>query len=153
MGKEFTFVNQYHETVWSKNGVIEINKDLYDKLDFIFNELMMKYPDCYLEVINCDEVSHKLNYNTKVMKHYYTINITSRNQITYELSPILIHNISSEFITLMKYCGVEWEHKKFCIMSGSYNYYNNLNDIIIPISYYSKSSKSDEPKLHFDYYF
>lgn len=153
MGKEFTIVNQYHETIRSKNGVIEINKDLYDKLNFIFNELMMKYHDCYLEVINCDEVLYKLNYNTKVMKHYYTINITSRNQIAYELSLLLIHNISSEFITLMKYCGVEWEHKIFGFMSGSYNYYNNLNDIIIPISYYSKSSKSDEPKLHFNYYF
>ena len=152
MGKEFTIVNQYHETVWSKNGFIEINKDLYDKLNFIFNELMMKYHDCYLEVINCDEIFSPIDYDTKVMKHYYTINVTSRNRISYELSPMLIHNISGELVTLMKYCGVEWEHKKL-YGTSSYKVYSDLSDIIIPVSYYSISFRYENPKSTFNYYF
>lgn len=152
---EFVIIDKNLRDLHSKNGVIEINTNLREKIDFVVGEFLNKYNGVeYTLDFNLNVHNHHRSYynDLNIVKLYYTIDIISSNIFQLGKIPYSTINFSeyykmaSELLLLFKYCGIELENKGNGIIPES-----DLTQVIIPMSYVNKNYKTKYPSFEFVY--
>lgn len=152
---EFVIIDKKFNQLRSKNGVIEVNTNLHEKLVFVVGEFLNKYNGIeYSLDINLNEENNRRSYynDLNIIKFYYTIDIITSNISHYEKTPYRTFNpyeyykMASELLLLYKYCGIELENKGNGIIPES-----DLTQVIIPMSYVNKNYKTKYPSFEFVY--
>lgn len=152
---EFVIIDKKFNQLRSKNGVIEVNTNLHEKLVFVVGEFLNKYNGIeYSLDINLNEENNRRSYynDLNIIKLYYTIDIIASNifqlgKIPYRtINPSEYYKMASELLLLCKYCGIELENKRNGIIPES-----DLTQVIIPMSYVNKNYKTKYPSFEFVY--
>lgn len=142
--KEFSFIDGNFNTIYSKNGVIEFDKQLRDKFSFIASEIYEKYKILFKINYTEKKVDNTSNYKDNhltiylydFIKGYYTIKIEPTILSVNESSSIYWETIDYIFL-LMKYCNINWFN------SSSNLSERHLENIYIPYVMYSKENNID----------
>lgn len=152
---EFVIIDKKFNQLRSKNGVIEVNTNLHEKLVFVVGEFLNKYNGIeYTLDVNLNVENNRRSYynDLNIIKLYYTIDIITSNISQLEKIPYSTFNLSeyckmaSELLSLYKYCGIELENKCNGIIPES-----DLTQVIIPMSYVNENYKTKYPSFEFVY--